>query len=92
MLTFSFFQDFGVDIYFRQVWTDYRLAFSRNIPGVESIGVPDLYYNQIWLPDTYILNGKVGELHDVTMENKMFRVYKNGTVYFSQRYETARIS
>ena len=82
----SSFQDFGADITLRQIWTDHRLAFASDIDVVESIGVPDHYYSGIWLPDTYIVNGKKSELHHVTMENKMFRVYKNGTVIYSQRY------
>ena len=85
-VSFFHLQDFGADITLRQVWIDHRLAFADDIDVVESIGVPDRYYENIWLPDTYIVNGKQSALHYITKENKMFRVYKNGTVIYSQRY------
>ena len=80
-----FSQDFITGLYLQQIWTDHRLEFEQDIPKAVSIGIPDKYYGGIWLPDVYIKNSKTGILHDVTKANRMFRVFRNGSVFYSQR-------
>ena len=72
-------------MYLRQEWRDYRLEFDSTMGNVSSVAVPDPFYSDIWLPDTFIQNGKHEETHDVTQENRGFRVYQNGTIFYSQR-------
>ena len=80
-----FSQDLVTSLYLQQIWTDYRLEFEQDIPNAVSIGIPDKYYGDLWLPDVYIENSKTGMLHQVTKTNRMFRVFRNGTVYYSER-------
>ena len=77
-----------MDLTLRQIWIDRRLSFSDVINHVDSIGIPDNYYEgqwRVWLPDTCLQDGKEEELHDVTMTNRMFRIYRNDTIVYSQR-------
>lgn len=42
--------------------------------------------DQIWTPDTYFENSKHSDFHYVTVPNKMFRLYPNGTVLYNSRF------
>ena len=75
-----------MDVILRQIWTDSRLSFAASVLDVPSLGIPDVYYEHVWLPDTFFYDGKEEDIHDVTMSNKMFRVYHNDTIVYSQRY------
>ena len=72
-------------MYLRQEWRDYRLEFDDTMGNVSSVAVPDAFYSDIWLPDTFIQNGKKEETHKVTQENRGFRVYRDGSIFYSQR-------
>ena len=73
-------------VFFRQFWEDYRLAFSHELENVESLILPDEYIQEVWVPDVFIENGKTEFLHTITVVNKEFRIFSNGTVWYSQRY------
>ena len=72
-------------VYFRQLWEDHRLNFSQEIPGVDSIILPERETKEIWVPDLYFSNGKKEKLTTVTVPVKEFRIYSNGTIFYSQR-------
>ena len=38
----------------------------------------------IWLPDIYFINDKKSYVHDITKENRMLRLYPDGTVFYGQ--------
>ncbi len=81
---------FSMDCYFRQQWTDTRLAFepTNNISELRpSIKMLD----KIWKPDTFFLNGQSSYLHTITYENKLFRITVDGNVLYSQRWATNSI-
>ncbi|KAK6049547.1 hypothetical protein COOONC_12948 [Cooperia oncophora] len=40
----------------------------------------------IWVPDTYIRNGRKSYLHTLTVPNILFRVRSDGQVHVSQRW------
>ena len=67
------------------MWEDSRLTFNDTITEAESIVLPDDEINRVWVPDIFLENGKDEKLHTVTELNKEFRIYSNGTVYYSQR-------
>lgn len=76
---------FSMDCYFRQQWTDARLAFEpkNNITELRpSIKMLEM----IWKPDTFFLNGQSSYLHTITYENKLFRITIEGNILYSQRY------
>ena len=43
-------QEYTMEVYLRQYWTDPRLQFADEIPHVESLSIPDVYYRDVWTP------------------------------------------
>lgn len=41
--------------------------------------------DSIWKPDLFFANEKGANFHDVTTDNKLLRVFKDGTVLYSIR-------
>lgn len=75
-------QDYTATIFLRQRWRDSRLVF----PGNESISVDGRLVSLLWIPDTFIPDSKRSFLHDVTVENRLIRIFSNGTVLYALRY------
>ncbi len=76
-------QSYSMDCYFRQSWVDRRLAFS----GQKNLALSIEMLRKIWKPDTYIYNGRKSYLHTITTPNKFMRLFPNGRVLYSQRWE-----
>ena len=72
------FQDFTLDMYFRQFWQDPRLSFSE--PGLEKLVVGAEYIKLIWVPDTFFVNEKSAYFHDATTENQFLRILHTGEI------------
>lgn len=79
---FVSFQDYTATIFLRQRWRDARLMF----PGNESVSVDGRLVSLLWIPDTFIPDSKRSFLHDVTVENRLIRIFSNGTVLYALRY------
>ena len=79
------FMDFTFDMYFRQFWSDPRLAFNGSKFGIEQLVVGAEYIRQIWVPDTFFVNEKVARFHQATTENQFLRIAQNGDVLRSIR-------
>ncbi|XP_053574537.1 gamma-aminobutyric acid receptor subunit pi isoform X2 [Bombina bombina] len=75
--------DYTATIILRQRWTDERLVFegSKN----KSIALDARLVQLLWFPDTYIVDSKKSFLHDVTVENRLVRLFSNGTVLYAVR-------
>ena len=78
------FQDFTLDMYFRQFWQDPRLSFSE--PGLEKLVVGAEYIKLIWVPDTFFVNEKTAYFHDATTENQFLRILHTGEILRSIRW------
>ncbi|CAJ0942187.1 unnamed protein product, partial [Mesorhabditis belari] len=76
--------EFSLDCYFRQKWLDRRLAFVP-IDDRDEIPLSSQMLKDIWVPDTYIRNGRRSYLHTLTVPNILFRVNSQGFVHVSQR-------
>lgn len=72
-----------MDMFFRQMWVDKRLAFNGPI---EILRLNNRMVDKIWTPDTYFHNSKKSLAHNMTTPNKMFRIMQNGTVFYTMRY------
>ncbi|ULT98773.1 hypothetical protein L5515_003131 [Caenorhabditis briggsae] len=77
--------EFSLDCYFRQKWLDRRLAFTPINPSKPEIPLASKMLKDIWVPDTYIRNGRKSYLHTLTVPNILFRVRSDGQVHVSQR-------
>lgn len=74
-------QDYTATIYLRQRWTDRRLVFEGN----ESVTLDARLVEFLWVPDTYIVESKKSFLHEVTVGNRLIRLFSNGTVLYALR-------
>ena len=82
---FATFQDFTLDMYFRQFWQDPRLSFQSR-PGLEKLVVGAEYIESIWVPDTFFVNEKTAYFHKATTENQFLRILHTGEILRSIRY------
>lgn len=87
----SLFQDFTLDFYFRQFWTDPRLAF-RKQPAVETLSVGSEFIKNIWVPDTFFVNEKQSYFHVATTSNEFIRIHHSGSITRSIRWVSESLS
>ncbi|CAB1325019.1 unnamed protein product, partial [Coregonus sp. 'balchen'] len=76
--------DYRVNIFLRQQWNDPRLAYSE-YPD-DSLDLDPSMLDSIWKPDLFFANEKGANFHEVTTDNKLLRISKNGNVLYSIRY------
>lgn len=74
-------QDYTATIFLRQRWTDERLLFEGN----KSLSLDGRLVELLWVPDTFIVDSKKSFLHDITVENRLIRIFPNGTVLYALR-------
>jgi len=74
-------QEFTVDVTFRQEWLDPRLKFES--PDIDFLTLPrdDL----VWTPDTFFVNAKEVEMHEMPSRQVYVRVSPDGSVLYSMR-------
>ncbi|XP_046696121.1 glycine receptor subunit alpha-2 [Silurus meridionalis] len=75
--------DYRVNIFLRQKWNDPRLSYSEYPDS--SLDLDPSMLDSIWKPDLFFANEKGANFHDVTTENKLLRIFKDGTVLYSIR-------
>lgn len=75
--------DYTATIYLRQRWTDQRLVFEGN----KSFTLDARLVEFLWVPDTYIVESKKSFLHEVTVGNRLVRLFSNGTVLYALRLQ-----
>jgi len=78
-------KELNVDIYFRQMWTDERLA---NGSPFDIIGKQELA-DRIWIPDTFFSSSSSTKLTKYPTPNIFVRISPKGEVFLSQRFQTA---
>ncbi|XP_072113213.1 glycine receptor subunit alpha-3 isoform X5 [Mobula birostris] len=75
--------DYRLNIFLRQQWNDPRLAYSE-YPD-DSLDLDPSMLDSIWKPDLFFANEKGANFHEVTTDNKLLRIFKNGIVLYSIR-------
>lgn len=76
-------QDYRVNVFLRQQWNDPRLAY-QEYPD-DSLDLNPSMLDSIWKPDLFFANEKGANFHEVTTDNKLLRIFKNGNVLYSIR-------
>ena len=76
--------EFMVDLYFRQKWTDPRLAFTAKNAN-DSFKSNHKLADKIWLPDTFFSYSHNDKLNTITTPNVFLRVKPDGEVFHSAR-------
>ncbi|XP_064636840.1 glycine receptor subunit alphaZ1-like isoform X2 [Lineus longissimus] len=77
--------DYSVDIFFRQSWNDPRLKHTGINGDNKTLALPAKMLDKIWIPDSFFSNEKMARGHDITVPNKLIRIYSTGNVMFSNR-------
>ncbi|XP_030048525.1 glycine receptor subunit alpha-3 isoform X1 [Microcaecilia unicolor] len=75
--------DYRVNIFLRQKWNDPRLAYSE-YPD-DSLDLDPSMLDSIWKPDLFFANEKGANFHEITTDNKLLRISKDGNVLYSIR-------
>ncbi|XP_004000793.1 glycine receptor subunit alpha-4 isoform X1 [Felis catus] len=75
--------DYRVNVFLRQQWNDPRLAYGE-YPD-DSLDLDPSMLDSIWKPDLFFANEKGASFHEVTTDNKLLRIFKNGNVLYSIR-------
>ncbi|XP_071847416.1 gamma-aminobutyric acid receptor subunit alpha-2-like isoform X2 [Apostichopus japonicus] len=78
--------EFYVEVFFRQRWSDPRLNYNNsNQMNFKVLSLNTIMLESIWYPDTYIYNGKKSKSHSITTPNRLFRIFPNGDILYTQR-------
>ncbi|MED6257184.1 hypothetical protein ATANTOWER_014054 [Ataeniobius toweri] len=76
--------DYRVNIFLRQRWNDPRLKLPQDFKS-ESLTVDPKMFKCLWKPDLFFANEKSANFHDVTQENILLFIFRNGDVLISMR-------
>lgn len=85
MFHFRIFQDYSVQIFMRQNWTDKRLSFDQSLKNYSHINLDPRLMKDIWYPDLFFVNEKEARYHDIMVPNRLLRVYPDGQIFYSVR-------
>jgi anionic glutamate receptor len=75
--------EFSVQITFRQLWNDNRLAFNNMGGKIKYLTMTER--DKVWMPDTFFRNEKDAKFHEIIQPNLYVRVFPNGDVLYSIR-------
>ncbi|KAL2098216.1 hypothetical protein ACEWY4_007423 [Coilia grayii] len=76
--------DYRVNIFLRQRWNDPRLRLPTDFKS-DALTVDPKMFQCLWKPDLFFANEKNANFHDVTQENLLLFIYRNGDVLISMR-------
>jgi hypothetical protein len=79
-----FIEDYEVDAYLRQQWTDDRLG-QMDLEEPLDLNDPTLV-QAIWKPEVYFPNAKHGDFQYVTVPNVLVRIERDGKILYMLRY------
>lgn len=86
IVTYSSYQDYRVNIFLRQKWNDPRLKLPNDWRGSDTLTVDPTMFKCLWKPDLFFANEKNANFHDVTQENILLFIFRDGDVLVSMRY------
>ncbi|XP_019900534.1 glycine receptor, alpha 4a isoform X2 [Esox lucius] len=75
--------DYRLNVFLRQKWNDPRLAY-QEYPD-DSLDLDPSMLDSIWKPDLFFANEKGANFHEVTTDNKLLRIFQDGSVLYSIR-------
>lgn len=74
-----------MNIFLRQRWNDPRLRLPADFKS-DALTVDPKMFQCLWKPDLFFANEKNANFHDVTQENILLFIFRNGDVLISMRY------
>uniref|UniRef100_A0A3Q4H1A4 Glycine receptor subunit beta n=1 Tax=Neolamprologus brichardi TaxID=32507 RepID=A0A3Q4H1A4_NEOBR len=82
--------DYRVNIFLRQRWNDPRLQLPTDYKS-DALTIDPKMFQCLWKPDLFFANEKNANFHDVTQDNILLFIFRNGDVLISMRL-TALVS
>uniref|UniRef100_A0A8C1P1R1 Glycine receptor subunit beta n=1 Tax=Cyprinus carpio TaxID=7962 RepID=A0A8C1P1R1_CYPCA len=76
--------DYRINIFLRQRWNDPRLRLPADFKS-DALTVDPKMFQCLWKPDLFFANEKNANFHDVTQENILLFIFRNGDVLISMR-------
>uniref|UniRef100_A0A3Q3QUF9 Neurotransmitter-gated ion-channel ligand-binding domain-containing protein n=1 Tax=Monopterus albus TaxID=43700 RepID=A0A3Q3QUF9_MONAL len=76
--------DYRVNIFLRQRWNDPRLRLPTDFKS-EALTVDPKMFQCLWKPDLFFANEKNANFHDVTQDNILLFIFRNGDILISMR-------
>ncbi|GAV07238.1 hypothetical protein RvY_17102-2 [Ramazzottius varieornatus] len=83
--------DLTIDFYLNQRWRDARLQYPQNLSKRKIVLRTVEQIKRIWTPDTYMVNAKSANFHEVTTPNRLVYIDHDGNVMYSARI-TAKLA
>ncbi|KAK3532252.1 hypothetical protein QTP86_011841 [Hemibagrus guttatus] len=77
-------EDYRINIFLRQRWNDPRLRLPTDFKS-DALTVDPKMFQCLWKPDLFFANEKNANFHDVTQENILLFIFRNGDVLISMR-------
>ncbi|CAD7676251.1 unnamed protein product [Nyctereutes procyonoides] len=74
--------EYQIDIFFAQTWTDSRLRFNSTM---KILTLNSNMVGLIWIPDTIFRNSKTAEAHWITTPNQLLRIWNDGKILYTLR-------
>ncbi|MBN3314470.1 GBRG3 protein, partial [Atractosteus spatula] len=75
-------QEYQIDIFFAQTWTDSRLRFNSTM---KILTLNSNMVGLIWIPDTIFRNSKTADAHWITTPNQLLRIWNDGKILYTLR-------
>ncbi|XP_056266119.1 glycine receptor subunit beta-like [Pseudoliparis swirei] len=76
--------DYRLNIFLRQRWNDPRLQLPTDYKS-DSLTVDPNMFQCLWKPDLFFANEKTANFHDVTQDNILLFIFRNGDILISMR-------
>ncbi|KAK6057072.1 Neurotransmitter-gated ion-channel ligand binding domain protein [Cooperia oncophora] len=73
--------DFEMEMYINEMWTDPKLKFDHLNACKANISLDHATLIRVWTPNTCFVNSKTAEIHDSPFSNVFMTLFENGTVW-----------
>ncbi|PIC25781.1 hypothetical protein B9Z55_018579 [Caenorhabditis nigoni] len=77
--------DFEMEIYINEMWTDPNLKFSHLGACKANLTLDEQTLNKLWKPNTCFVNSKFAEIYESPFQNVFLTLFDNGTVWVNYR-------
>ncbi|CAI4225552.1 unnamed protein product [Auanema sp. JU1783] len=81
-------QDFEIDLYMNEYWTDPGLAYSSLNPCQGNLSFDWTVLQNIWTPNTCFVNSKAAQIHSSPFRNVFLMVFPNGSIWSNWRIKS----
>ncbi|KHJ99982.1 Neurotransmitter-gated ion-channel ligand binding domain protein [Oesophagostomum dentatum] len=81
-------QDFEIDLYMNEYWTDPGLAYDILNPCQGNLSFDWTVLQNIWTPNTCFINSKKAQIHSSPFRNVFLMVFPNGSIWSNWRIKS----